>query len=172
VTAPFVIERLSPAHDRRGFSCGVERLDLYLAPQASQDVRKRAANCFVAIARDTGTIAGYYTLSASGLAFSELPFEFRKSLPRYDIVPAALIGRLAVDLRFRGARLGEALIFDAVDRALVSDPAIFAIVVDAKDEGAASFYRHYEFQPTVTRPLTLFLPVSFFAKRPRPKDSP
>ena len=172
MTPPFAIERLSPHHDRQGFSCGVERLDFYLKHQASQDVRKRAANCFIAAARDSGTIGGYYTLSASGLAFTDLPFAFRKGLPRYDILPAALIGRLAVDLRFRGTGLGEALIFDAVDRAIGSEPAVFAIVVDAKDEHAAAFYRHYEFQPLITRPLTLLLPVSFFARRPRPEESP
>ena len=86
----------------------------------------------------------------------DLPSETAKRLPRYPVVPAALIGRLAIDRQYRGRGLGAALLFDALARA---DTAIFAILVDAKDDAAAAFYRRHGFQPFAARPLNLFLPL-------------
>ena len=91
----FRVEPLGEAPDRMGFSCGVAALDRYLQTQASQDVRRRISNCFVAC-DETGTIAGYYTFAATGLPLSDLPPEDTKRLPRYALLPAGLIGRLAV----------------------------------------------------------------------------
>jgi ribosomal protein S18 acetylase RimI-like enzyme len=166
VSGVFLIERLSPAHDREAFSCGVAPLDIYLRQQVGQDVRRGLANCFVAVHGQTNSIAGYYTLSATGISLTNFPPEIARRLPYYPTVPAALVGRLAVDKRFRAQRLGEALIRDAVDRAANSDPAAFALVVDAKDDHAAAFYRHYEFQPLSDRPIRLFLPLRPFRKAP------
>ncbi len=86
------------------------------------------------------------------------------------MVPAAMIGRLAVDKRFRGQRLGEAMLLDAADRVLDSDPAAFALMVEAKDTEAASFYKRYAFRPLNTRPMTLFLPIAAIEARRR-KDT-
>jgi ribosomal protein S18 acetylase RimI-like enzyme len=158
VTASFVVAALSPDHDRLAFSCGVEPLDRYLQTQATQDIRRRIANCFVATSADSNIIAGYYTFSAASVPMLDLPTETAKRLPRYPVVPAALIGRLAIDRRYRGYGLGAALLFDAITRAARADTAIFAILVDAKDDSAAAFYRHHGFQPFATRPLNLFLP--------------
>ena len=83
-----------------------------------------------------------------------------KRLPRYPLLPAGLIGRLAVDMRFRGRRLGGALVMDAVMRATRADPAVFAIIVDAKDENAAGFYLRLGFRPFSSRSMSLFVPVS------------
>src|SRR5262245_31747510 len=129
------IVRLGP-HDRTRFNCGVEALDQYLRERASQDVRRRISNCFVALDSNE-TIAGYYTFAAADIPMTDLPAEAAKHLPRYQTLPAALIGRLAVDRQFQGQRLGEALVADATLRAQQAAPAIFALVVDAKDEGAA-----------------------------------
>ena len=95
-----------------------------------------------------------------------------KRLPHYPTVPAALIGRLAVDMRYRGQRLGEALLLDAVDRVLDSDPAVFALVVDAKDEAAASFYRRFEFRPLSVNRMSFFLPVAALETRRRQDNLP
>lgn len=76
------------------------------------------------------------------------------------MLPAGLIGRLAVDQRFRGRRLGSALVIDAARRAAGADPAIFALVVDAKDEAAVSFYQHLGFRRFASRPMTLFLTLA------------
>jgi ribosomal protein S18 acetylase RimI-like enzyme len=162
VTEPFVIEPLSPVHDRSDFSCGVPVLDEYLARRAGQEARGHFAKCFVAVASDVARVAGFYTLSATSVGVSDLPPDILRRSPRYPKVPAALIGRLAVDSRFRGRGLGEALLLDAVHRALYSDTAVFSVVVEAKDEAAAAFYRKYEFAPFVGSPRALFLPVGYF----------
>jgi ribosomal protein S18 acetylase RimI-like enzyme len=172
VTRRFAIARLNSSHDRASFSCGVEPLDRYFRQTAGQDSRKRVANCFVAVESETGSIAGHYTLSAASIPVTELPEETARRLPHYPQVPAALIGRLAVDSRFQGERLGEALLLDAADRAIDSDPAVFALVVDAKNESAAAFYRRYEFLPLTAHPLTLFLPVAALAARRKLDTSP
>jgi ribosomal protein S18 acetylase RimI-like enzyme len=150
---------LSSAHDRAGFSSGVEPLDRYLRELASQDIKRRVSNCFVAL-DDDGVIAGYYTFAATSLPLTELSPEETKRLPRYALLPAGLIGRLAVDLRFQGRRLGGALVMDAAARAARGDPAIFALIVDAKDDGAVAFYEHLQFRRFVSRPMTLFLPLA------------
>ena len=159
MTAAFTIELLGAAHDRKAFSCGVAALDRYLQELATQDLRRRISNCFVA--RDeAGAIAAYYTFAAAGFPLADLPPEATKRLPRYALLPAGLIGRLAADRRFRGRRLGSALIMDATRRAAGADPSIFALIVDAKDETAAAFYRHLGFQAFGSRPMSLFLPVA------------
>ncbi|EJW10835.1 Acetyltransferase [Rhodovulum sp. PH10] len=137
----------------------MDALDRYLATQASQDVKRRVSNCFVAL-DDAGLIAGYYTLAASSVLLTEMPPETAKRLPRYPLVPAALIGRLAVDRRFRRKGLGRALVMDAAVRAGGSDPAIFALLVDAKDDAAITFYRHNGFRSFASKPHCLFLPVA------------
>jgi len=159
VTVGFRIEALASVHDRKDFSSGVETLDRYFREFVSQDVKRRVSNCFVAI-DDEGAIAGYHTFAAASLPLNELPEAVARRLPRYPLLPAALIGRLAVDLRFRERGLGGAVIMDAATRANRADPAIFALIVDAKDETAAAFYEHLQFQRFSSRPSTLFLPIA------------
>ena len=158
MTQRFRIEALS-AHDRAGFSNGVEPLDRYLRELATQDIKRRVSNCFVALA-DDDVIAGYYTFAATSLPLTELSPEETKRLPRYALLPAGLIGRLAVDQRFQGRHLGGALVMDAVARAARGDPAIFALIVDAKDETAVTFYEHLQFRRFASKPMTLFLPLA------------
>ncbi len=160
----FRIEALTAAHDRNGFSCGVEALDGYLARQAGQDMRRRVSNCFVALPEGGAAIAGYYTLAAASIPVQDLPQEQTRRLPRYPVLPAVLIGRLAVDQRFKGQQLGAALLFDAILRALRAEPAVLTVLVDAKDDTAASFYRHHGFQGFSARPQTLFLPIDTAAR--------
>jgi len=160
VTTPFLMESLSPGHDRAAFSSGVEALDRYLRQQAMQDIRRRVAACFVAVEAESRTIAGYYTLSAAGVPLLEMPQTLVKDLPRYGAVPVARLGRLAVDTRYQGQKLGGALIWDAVARCLRSEVAVFALIVDAKGETAKSFYRHHGFIPFADSSLQLVLPLS------------
>ena len=116
---------------------------------------------FVAI-DDQRRIVDFYSLNSFTLAIADLPSELAKYLPRYDLIPAALIGRLARDQRVRGEGLGDLLLADAVRRVIdaSSSLAIFAIVVEATDEKAAAFYRSFGFTPFPSRPLRLFMPVS------------
>jgi ribosomal protein S18 acetylase RimI-like enzyme len=145
VPGAFRIEVLSTQHDRAAFSCGVEPLDRYLREQATQDIRRRVSACYVAIDATASCIAGYYTLAAGGVPLVEMPPALAKRLPRYASVPVVRMGRLAVDERYRGRKLGAALLWDAVLRATRSEIAAFALVVDAKDAAAAAFYQRHGF---------------------------
>lgn len=160
MTASFVIAPLGPDHNRLTFSSGVDVLDGYLHTQAGQDVRRHLANCFVASPVNTNAVAGYYTFSAASVAINDLSDESARRLPRYPVVPAALIGRLAIDRQYKGRGLGAALLFDAIERAMRSEASIYAILVDTKDDAAAAFYGHHGFQAITNRPRSLFLPLA------------
>ena len=115
----FRVEPLNRSHARKAFDCGVDTLNRYLQTQARQDAKRYAAASFVAVhARTPERIVGYYTLAPTGIDLSDVPDETARTLPRYPIVPAILIGRLAVDRGFRSCGYGEALLMDAMDRAL------------------------------------------------------
>jgi len=168
VSPPFHLEALSDAHDRSSFACGEEALDRYLKTQATQDIRRRIASCFVAVEVASGDIAAYYTIAAAGIPTTDLAPEVIKRLPRYPSLPAVRIGRLAVDLKFHGRGLGGSLLADAIRRTILAPPAVFTLLVDAKDERAAAFYRHFGFLPLVSQPRMLFLPVATAEKLGRP----
>jgi ribosomal protein S18 acetylase RimI-like enzyme len=160
ITYSFVIEPLGKYHDRAAFSCGVEPLDRYFKQQAGQESRRHIAYCFTAVSQAMKAIGGYYTLSATAVIFDSLPDAFKKKLPRYPEVPAALVGRLAVDLHHRGKRLGETLLLDAMHRTLQSGLAAAILVVDPKDEQTARFYYRYGFLDIGPGRTRLYLPVS------------
>lgn len=160
MTSPFQITALDHQHDRKVFSCGVEVLDRYFSERASQDVRRRATACDVALDAQTGRIVGYYTLAASGVPLADMPESIIKHLLRYPSVPVAKMGRLAVDKSFQGQRLGAALLWDAVMRSLRSEVAVFALVVDAKDDTAESFYQYHGFQTFGNIPRQFILPLA------------
>jgi GNAT superfamily N-acetyltransferase len=160
----FKIEALGPSHDRAALSSGVHALDRYLRELATPAIRRRVSNCFVAV-DPIGKITGYYTFAATSVPLSELPPDLAGRLPRYPVLPACLIGRLAVDETFRGHGLGNILIVDAVARSMRADPAIFALIVDAKDDTARAFYEHQGFRRFASRPMTLHLPIAEAARR-------
>jgi ribosomal protein S18 acetylase RimI-like enzyme len=160
LSAPFRIEALTPQHDRSKFHCGSEPLDRYFKQQVPQDARRRVTACFVAVAQDGGVVAGYYTLASASVSLTDLPEDLARKLPRYPSVPAVRMGRLAVDQKFRGRGLGAAMLADALQRSLNAEIAAYALVVDAKDEQAAAFYRHHGFVALTDDPLALFLPLA------------
>jgi GNAT superfamily N-acetyltransferase len=154
----FRVEALASSHDRSGFESGVEPLDRYFRTQASQDARKNMAAPFVLLLPD-GVIAGYYTLSSTSVRLAELPAQTVRKLPRYPLVPATLLGRLAVDRRQQGKGYGRLLLADALYRAARSEIASFAVIVDAKDENALRFYERESFLPLPDQPMKLFRPM-------------
>lgn len=159
MTPRFIVEPLASKHDRAGFESGVEPLDRYLQTQAGQDIRRRVSSCFVVVDVETGRLIAYYTLAMSAVLISELPEKIAKRMPRYPTVPAARLGRLAVDARRRGEGLGAALLWDAEERAIRAEIAAYALLVDAKDETAAAFYRHHGFVELSGHERMLFLPL-------------
>ena len=160
------IEPLGSRHDRAAFACGVEALDRYLHQQAGQDMRRRLAAVFVLDDALENTIAGYYTLSATAILATGLPPDVTRKLPRYPHLPAVLLGRLAVDSRYRGRGFGEILLVDALRRALASSAEIaaMAVIVDAKDDDARRFYERYGFRRLLADEYRLFLPMATVAQ--------
>jgi GNAT superfamily N-acetyltransferase len=114
---------------------------------------------FVLVLSD-GTIAGYYTLSSTSVQLGELPEQTVRKLPRYPLVPATLVGRLAVDRRQQGKGYGRFLLADALYRAARSEIASFAVIVDAKDDNARRFYERESFLPFPDQPMKLFRPMA------------
>jgi GNAT superfamily N-acetyltransferase len=153
------VEPLGSDHDRSRFESGVEPLDRYFRSQAGQDARKNMAAPFVLVMPD-GAIAGYYTLSSTSVQLGELPEQTVRKLPKYPLVPATLLGRLAVDRRHQGKGYGRFLLADALYRAAQSEIASFAVIVDAKDENARRFYERESFLPLPDQPMRLFRPMA------------
>jgi GNAT superfamily N-acetyltransferase len=153
------VEPLGSDHDRSGFESGVEPLDRYFRSQAGQDARKNMAAPFVLVLPD-GVIAGYYTLSSTAVRLAALPAATMRRLPRYPLVPATLLGRLAVDRRQQGKGYGRFLLADALYRAARSEIASFAVIVDAKDDGARRFYERESFLSFADEPMKLFRPMA------------
>ena len=162
---PYSIEPLRADHDRAGFTSGVEALDRYFASQATQDIRRRVSACFVAGKRGTAVIVGFYTIASSSLPVLDLTPSPAKKLPRYPLVPAVRIGRLAVAARHRGKGIGAGLLMDGIARAIRSEITAFAVIVDAKDDTAVAFYKHHGFTAFVSAPMTLYLPLAEAARQ-------
>lgn len=155
-----VICPLNSTHERSEFSCGNESLDNYLKRQATQDIKRRISRVFVATTRESPTkILGYYSLSSLSIELNQLSEDAKRKLPRYPL-PAALIGRLAVNQSAQGTGTGKMLLTDAIKRTLAvsNEIAIYAMVVDAIDESAENFYRQYGFL-SLKAERRLYLPL-------------
>ena len=161
----FKIEPLGRNHDRAAFSCGEGTLDRYLKNLASQAVEKNLAAVFI-LTPNGKSIAGYYTLSSYTVKLDEIPEEIARKLTRMPEVPATLIGRLARSIDLRGQGIGEILLVDALKKALQnsSHVASWAVIIDAKDEKAANFYKRFGFIPFPNIPNRSFLPMKSMQK--------
>jgi predicted GNAT family N-acyltransferase len=169
VTSPpkleYRIVHFEASIDRSAFDCGVPELDDYFRHQIGQDARRKVAAPFVMVDKDARPI-GYYTLSAYTIALPQVPASVARKLPRYPLLPATLLGRLAVNQDFRGKKLGRILLMDALYRSWKNTHTVasIAVVVDAIDDAAQSFYEHHEFLPLADHPNKLFLAMSTIAK--------
>lgn len=155
----FSVVALDLTSDRSDFESGVVALDQYFQTRVGQDIKRRVTACFVATDAQ-GQIAGYYTLASASVLLTDLPDAVVKKLPRYPSVPAVRMGRLAVHKRCKGKGLGAALLADALRRAVTAEIAAYALVVDAKDKNAASFYAHHGFMALPDQPLFMFMPLA------------
>jgi GNAT superfamily N-acetyltransferase len=152
-------------HDRVSFSCGVPELDQYLRVQAGQDAKRKVAAPFVLVDAE-GRVAGYYTLSAYAVRLAELPRDMARRFPKYPLIPATLLGRLAVSQAHQGRKLGRYLLMDALFRSWTSTAAVASagVVAEAIDDAARAFYLRHEFIPLVDQPRKVFLAMRTIQK--------
>ncbi len=138
---------LNSEHGKADFSCGNDMLDNYLHKQAKQDIKRKLSACFVLT--DGNVVKGYYTLSSASIQRSQLPESIVKKMPpSYIDLPVTLLGRLAVDIKFKRQGVGKLLLIDALKRSYetsITSIASMAIVVDPIDDEAISFYSKYGF---------------------------
>ena len=157
-----IIEPLdSSRHHRELFCCGQDSLDNYIRKQASQDLKKKVAIVFVLVDSPNTNVIAYYTLSAYTIELTDLSESFAKKLPRYPLLPATLLGRLAVDRTCQGQHLGELILIDALTKALLATAQVasLAVIAEALDEPATNFYQKYGFQKFKQNPMKLYLPM-------------
>lgn len=149
-------EPLNASHDPSAFDCGEAELTDWLRRHAL--AAHRAGSARVYVVHRVMRVVGYYALAAGSVEHEEVPARIRKGLARYP-VPVILLARLAVDQQERGRGLGAALLKDALTRAARAADEIGAraILVHAKDDEARSFYEHFDFEPSPSDPLHLFL---------------
>ena len=167
MTADRRVEKLRRDHTIEGFDCGREELNRYLSRYAWQNQQAGASQTYVGIAGDA--IAGFYTLAVGQVTHEEVPERLTKGLAKRPI-PIMLLARLAVDRRWHGQGVGKALLRDAIERTLqAADIAgIRALAAHAKDEEARRFYEHFDFVPSPTDPLHLFVLLKD-VRRTRPR---
>lgn len=147
---------LRPDDEIAAFDCGREELNGWLVRRALRSERERDARTYVTCETDGGRVAGYYCLAVSSVAPSTASDALSRNAPAP--IPAVLLGRLAVDREFQGARLGTSLLQDAVVNATTAAERIGlrALIVDALDDSAAAFYARHGFKPFTGQPLRLF----------------
>ena len=150
------IEKLRPEHRIDEFDCGGDELNRYLLRYAGQNQQVGAAQTYVGLVGET--VVGYHTLAVAQVTREEAPERLSTGLARHP-VPIVLLARLAVDHRWQGQGIGKALLRDAMQRTLqAADIAgIRSLAVHAKDEPARDFYRKFDFIPSPTDPLHLFV---------------
>jgi GNAT superfamily N-acetyltransferase len=151
------IEKLSANHDVSRFDCGKEALNRFLLRFALVNQHANATQTYM-VCRPDRTVAGYYSLTVGAVEHSATPTRINQGLARHP-VPVMLLARLAVDRATQRLGLGQALLKDALMRtAQAADIAgIRALLVHAKDDDARAWYMSFDFEPSPTDPLHLFL---------------
>lgn len=141
--------------DIGAFDSGEPSLDEYLHKRALANQVQGASRCFVTC-RD-GRVVGYYALAAASVGRREIAGKVRRNMP--DPVPVILLSRLAVDRREQGSGLGRSLLRDAILRSVEASEIIGvrALLVHALNDTARTFYERFDFEPSPTDPLHLFL---------------
>ncbi|MGH2761968.1 MAG: GNAT family N-acetyltransferase [Thermoleophilaceae bacterium] len=158
MTFPAVVPFDRRRHDTAAFTCGKQPLDRWLRAYASQSQRRDAARTFVT-ARADGRVLGYYTLVAGQVEHESATTAVRKGMSRHFPIPVAIIARLAVHQAHHGEGLGRSLLLDALRRILRASEelAVRAVIVDAIDDDATAFYRHFGFEPSGLDPRLLMI---------------
>ena len=156
-------QHLNPSlHNRADFDCGIPELNNYLARYATQDSRRNLSQVYVLVDTDKpDEVLGYYTLSAAHIDINQISGQERRRLPHYPI-PCFRMGRFAIRQKNQGQNIGKRLLGCAVDRCLRArlEVAAYALIVEAKDAKAKSFYEHFGFNAFADAPFSLYLTLS------------
>ena len=151
-----MIEPLNKNHLKKEFNSGHGDLDNYLKHLALQDLKRYLARIYVAVQSHENQIIGFYTLAATGINLSSFSEDIIKKIP-YKIVPAILIGRLAIDLNWQNKGLGKMLLMDSLFQSLHASVGAKAIIVDAKNIEVKAFYKKFGFLEFQDTPLKLYI---------------
>lgn len=151
------VEPLRSNHEIAAFDCGSEPLNRFLKRHAMANQASGGARTYVTCA-EARRVVGYYGLCAGAVEHAQAPSRTAKGLAKHPI-PVLLLARLAVDRAHQGKGLGKALLKDALVRTTqAADIAgIRALLVHAKDEAARAWYAQFDFEPSPTDPLHMFL---------------
>jgi GNAT superfamily N-acetyltransferase len=161
---PWREEAVEKKHNRKGFDCGQAALNTFLAQHARKAHENGASKTYVAIDKADGlTIFGFYTLSPAQVDFHRVPQVARSAGGRHP-VGGFRLGRLAVDEKFQGHGLGGQLLFAAAERCIRASREVggTALMIDAKGEQVAAWYRLFGAVPLNDTPLSLLLPYDLF----------
>ena len=150
------IAKLNRQHAVEGFDCGQEDLNKFLLRFALANQLANASTTYLALAGEE--VVGFYTLVVGEVSHTDAPERLTKGMARYP-VPLMILARLATDQRWQGKGIGRGLLKDAMLRTMqAADIAgIRALAVHAKDDDARAFYEHFDFLPSPTDPLHLYL---------------
>lgn len=155
ITAPRL---LTAEHELENFNSGNSTLDEWLIRRALKNQETGASKTFV-ICADSSTVIGYYALATGSIERLSATGNFSRGMP--DPIPVIILGRLAIDAKYQGKRLGAALLKDAMLRTLsiASNVGVRGLLVHAISEEAKQFYLQYGFQESPTDPMTLLLSI-------------
>ncbi|NMF63811.1 GNAT family N-acetyltransferase [Brasilonema octagenarum] len=156
-----VIELLGKQHDRDSFNCGNEALNQFLKQTARQHIQKGVSRTFVLVnTEQPEAIISFFTLTLCEVRVDNLSAKFFKKYP--SKVPGVKLARLAVDQAYQRQGIGEVLMIEAMQRALIvaENAGSIGLFVDAKDESAKTYYSGYGFVSLEDASLELFLPLS------------
>ncbi len=155
------IEHLAPGHETTLFDCGKPALNSFIRQHAAVNHERGVSRVYVALSGMGQRVLAYYASSAGAFLRDHLPPDDQTGLPRYPL-PTAHLGRLAVDLSYRGQRLGELLLFHYLKTAcdVAERIGIFAVDLFSKDDDAKRFYLKYGFIPLQDDPFHLYLPMA------------
>lgn len=148
--------RLTPTHELSDFNSGNSTLDDWLIRRALKNQESGASRTFV-ICEDNPIVIGYYALATGSIERTVATGNFSRGMP--DPVPVIVLGRLAIDTKHQGKRLGAALLKDAMLRTLsvANNVGVRGLLVHAISADAKQFYSKYGFQESPIEPMTLFI---------------
>ena len=162
---PWHEEPIAKAHDRAAFDCGDAQMNDFLRRFARQSHEQNAAKTFCAIDNAVSNrVLGFYSVAPSAVAYEDVPATMTKGLARHE-VSGFKLARLATDLTVVGRGLGGQLLAAAALRCLriAGEGGGILVIIDAKNDRAANWYKSYGAEQLADKPLTLAMPLASFA---------